>query len=273
MAPHLDLLHLATQAASRAGNYLLSIGRPTDPTAWIRKGRANFVTEIDRRAEKLIREVLLGGAPESRVVGEELSPDVVTTGLVWIVDPLDGTTNFLHGVPGYAVSIAGAIDGVLEVGVVLELPSLRMFRASRGGGAWVGDQRLSVSAISDPADALIGTGFPFTDFGHLEEYIGQLRRIIEETSGVRRPGAAALDLAAVAAGAFDGFWEQRLSAWDIAAGIVLVREAGGTVTDFTGRDLSVEHASVVAGNPAIHQWLLRQVTETRLPAIRPEIVE
>lgn len=263
MAPHLDLLHLATQAATRAGDYLLSVGPPTDQTAWIRKGRANFVTEIDRTAEQLIREVLLGGAPESTVVGEELSPDIVTHGLVWIVDPLDGTTNFLHGVPGYAVSIAGAMDGVLEVGVVLELPSRRMFRASRGGGAWLGDQRLSVSSISAPADALIGTGFPFTDFDHLEEYIGQLRRVIQETSGIRRPGAAALDLAAVASGAFDGFWEQRLSAWDIAAGIVLVREAGGAVTDFAGRDLGIEHASVVAGNPAIHQWLLRQVSSSR----------
>ena len=260
MAPHLDLLHLATRAANRAGDYLLESGRPADTTAWIRKGRANFVTEIDRGAEQVIGEELLNGAPDSTVVGEELSPDVVTRGLVWIVDPLDGTTNFLHGVPGYAVSIAAAIDGELEAGVVLELPSRRLFRASRGRGAWLGGQRLSVSTISDPAEALIGTGFPFTDLERLEEYFGQLRRIIQETSGVRRPGAAALDLAAVAAGAFDGFWEQRLSAWDIAAGIVLVREAGGKVTDFTGRDLGVEHGSVVAGNPAIHQWLLKQVS-------------
>jgi myo-inositol-1(or 4)-monophosphatase len=172
------------------------------------------------------------------------------------VDPLDGTTNFLHGVPGYAVSIAAAVDGVLEVGVVLELPSLRTFRASRGGGAWLGEQRLRVSAITSPADALIGTGFPFTDFTTLDQYMAQLRRVMQATSGVRRPGAAALDLASVAAGSFDGFWEQRLSAWDIAAGIVLVREAGGLVTDFAGRDLGVEHSSVVAGNPAIHQWLL-----------------
>jgi myo-inositol-1(or 4)-monophosphatase len=259
MAPHLDLLHIATRAASRAGDYLQGIERP-DPVSWIRKGRANFVTEVDRKAEELIREVLLDGAPGSTVVGEELSPKVITRGLVWIVDPLDGTTNFLHGVPGYAVSIAAAVDGVLETGVVLELPSLRMFRASRGGGAWLGDQRLRVSSISSPADALIGTGFPFTDFDHLEEYISQLRRVIQETSGVRRPGAAALDLAAVATGAFDGFWEQRLSAWDIAAGIVLVREAGGRVTDFAGRDLGVEHASVVAGNPAIHSWLLETIS-------------
>lgn len=259
MAPHLDLLHLASAAASRAGGYLQGVTRPADPSTWVRKGRSDFVTEVDRATEQIIREVLLQGEPGSKVVGEELSPEVVTDGLVWVVDPLDGTTNFLHGVPAFAVSIAAAIDGELEVGVVLELPSLRMFRASRGGGAWLGDRRLQVSTISSPADALIGTGFPFTDLTTLETYLDQFRRVVQATSGVRRPGAAALDLASVAAGAFDGFWEQRLSAWDVAAGTLLVREAGGRVTDFAGRDLGVEHASVVAGNPAIHQWLVETI--------------
>ena len=257
MAPHLDLLHLASAAASHAGEYLQRVRRPADPSSWVRKGRSDFVTEVDRTAEQIIRDVLLAGEPGSSVVGEELTPEVSTRGLVWIVDPLDGTTNFLHGVPAYAVSIAAAVDGALEAGVVLELPSGRMFRASRGGGAWLGEQRLRVSDITDPADALIGTGFPFTDLGGLEEYIAQLRTVILATSGVRRPGAAALDLAAVAAGNFDAFWEQRLSAWDIAAGMLLLREAGGRVTDFAGRDLGVEHSPVVAGNPAIHDWLLR----------------
>lgn len=259
MAPRLDLLHIARRAASQAGDYLLAVRRPADPASWVRKGRADFVTEVDRTAEQMIRDVLLAAEPASTVVGEELSPKVVSQGLVWIVDPLDGTTNFLHGVPAYAVSIAAAVDGALEAGVVLELPSLRMFQATRGGGAWLGNQRLEVSRISNPADALIGTGFPFTDLAGLEVYLGQLRRVVQATSGVRRPGAAALDLAAVAAGAFDGFWEQRLSAWDIAAGTLLVREAGGRVTDFTGRGLGVEHASVVAGNPAIHPWLLEAI--------------
>lgn len=261
MAPHLDLLHLASAAASRAGEYLRSISRPTDPSTWVRKGPSDFVTEVDRATEQIIREVLLRGEPGSTVIGEELSPGLVTGGLVWVVDPLDGTTNFLHGVPAYAVSIAAAVDGELEAGVVLELPSLRMFRASRGGGAWLDDQRLRVSTITDPSNALIGTGFPFTDLSALEEYIAQFRRVVEGTSGVRRPGATALDLASVAAAVFDGFWEQRLSAWDIAAGILLVREAGGVVTDFNGRHLGVEHSSVVAGNPVIHQWLLQVLGE------------
>jgi myo-inositol-1(or 4)-monophosphatase len=255
----LDLLHLASDACTRAGDYLRSIPRPDGPSAWTRKGRADYVTEIDRTAEQLIRDVLLRSEPGSAIVGEELSPEVVTRGLVWIVDPLDGTTNFLHGVPAYAVSIAAAVDGELVAGVVLELPSGRMFRGSRGGGAWLGNRRLQVSGITSPADALIGTGFPFTDLSRLEEYLDQLRRVTEATSGVRRPGAAALDLASVASGAFDGFWELRLSAWDIAAGIVLIREAGGRVTDLTGRDLGVEHSAVVAGNPSIHPWLIQQV--------------
>ena len=261
MAPHLDLLRLARDASARAGGYLQSIQRPADPSAWTRKGRADFVTEIDRNAEALIRDILLTGEPGSTVVGEELSPDVATRGLVWIVDPLDGTTNFLHGVTAFAVSIAAAIDGELAVGVVLEVPTGRLFTASRGGGSWLGEQRLQVSTIASPADALIGTGFPYTDFSRMDEYLGQLRRISEATSGVRRPGAAALDLASVAAGAFDGFWEEKLSTWDTAAGIVLVREAGGRVTDYDGRDVGVEHSSVVAGNPVIHQWLVETLSQ------------
>ena len=141
-------------------------------------------------------------------------------------------------------------------GVVLEVPANRLYRAWLGGGAWLGERRLQVSSIVNPGDALIGTGFPFTDFSRLEEYLGQLRRMVAATAGVRRPGSAALDLRSVAEGSFEGFWEQRLSAWDIAAGTLLIREAGGRVTDPTGRDLGIEHGAVVAGNPAIHNWLL-----------------
>ena len=256
MASALNLLNLAEQAAEQAGRYLRSVERP-DSADWSRKGRGDFVTGVDRRSEELIRETLLAGEPGSTVVGEELSPDVVTSGLVWIVDPLDGTTNFLHGIRDHAVSIAAAVDGQLVAGVVLEVPANRLYRAWLGGGAWLGERRLAVSGISNPADALIGTGFPFTDFSRLEEYLGQLRRVVTATAGIRRPGSAALDLRSVAEGAFEGFWEQRLSAWDIAAGMLLIREAGGKVTDLTGRDLGIEHGTVVAGNPAIHQWLLK----------------
>jgi myo-inositol-1(or 4)-monophosphatase len=190
------------------------------------------------------------------MVGEELSPGVVTDGLVWIVDPLDGTTNFLHDFPSYAVSIAAALDGVLQAAVVLQVPRDEAYGASLGGGSWLGDRRLTVSTIDEPGFALIGTGFPFRDVSWLEEYQRQFGSVAQATSGIRRPGAAALDLADVAAGRFDGFWEQQLSAWDIAAGTLLIREAGGVVTDFSGRDIGIEHTGVVAGNPAIHAWLL-----------------
>jgi myo-inositol-1(or 4)-monophosphatase len=253
----LDLLHRARTAAEAAASYIRSTERPTDPGAWTLKGSRDFVTEVDRTAEAMIADILLGGGSEGQIVGEELSPDVVTDGLVWIVDPLDGTTNFLHDYPSYAVSIAAAVDGMLEAGVVLHVPRNESYSAWRGGGAWLDGRRLRVSTIGDPEFALIATGFPFRDLSRLEEYQQQFGRVASATSGIRRPGAAALDLADVAAGRFDGFWEQRLSAWDIAAGSLLIREAGGVITDFAGRDIGIEHTGVVAGNPAIHDWLVR----------------
>jgi myo-inositol-1(or 4)-monophosphatase len=253
----LDLLHLARTAAERAASYLRGVERPADPAGWTHKGSRDFVTEVDRTAERLITDVLLAAEPSSRIVGEELTPAVVSTGLVWIVDPLDGTTNFLHDFPSYAVSIAAAVDGELQAGVVLHVPRQELYSASVGGGAWQGERRLAVSAISEPGFALIGTGFPFKDTTPLAEYQAQFGRIAAATSGIRRPGSAALDLAHVAAGRFDGFWEQRLSAWDIAAGLLLIREAGGIATDLSGRRIGAEHTGVVAGNPAIHAWLLQ----------------
>jgi myo-inositol-1(or 4)-monophosphatase len=232
------------------------VERPDSPAGWTLKGRRDFVTEVDRRAEQIITDVLRSGSPAGRMVGEELSPQIVTEGLVWVVDPLDGTTNFLHGYPSYAVSIAAAVDGVLEAGVVHHVPHDETYHATRGGGAWLGQRRLRVSTIDDPEFSLVGTGFPFRDLSGLQEYQRQFARIATGTSGIRRPGAAALDLADVAAGRFDGFWEQHLSAWDIAAGSLLIREAGGVITDFAGRDIGVEHTGVVAGNRRIHQWLL-----------------
>jgi myo-inositol-1(or 4)-monophosphatase len=259
MVSSLDLLHLARAAAEAACSYLRAVERPRDPGEWTRKGARDFVTDVDRTAERMIAEVLLAAEPGARLVGEELSPELVADGLVWIVDPLDGTTNFLHGVPAYAVSIAAAVDSVLEAGVVVHVPHGEIYAARRGGGAWLGERRLEVSSITDPAVALIGTGFPFRETDQLDAYLEQFRRVAARTSGIRRPGSAALDLADVAAGRVEAVWEQRLSAWDIAAGTLIVREAGGMVTDFTGRNVGVEHTGVVAGNPAMHAWLLEQV--------------
>jgi myo-inositol-1(or 4)-monophosphatase len=256
MVSALDLLHLAKTAAQRAAGYLRGVERPVDPTQWTLKGSRDFVTEVDRTAERMIAEVLLAAEPGSRIVGEELTPSMVTEGLVWIVDPLDGTTNFLHGFPSYAVSIAAAIDGILQAGAVAQVPQGQIYSASRGGGAWLGERRLSVSPIRDPEFALIGTGFPFKDAATLPQYLAQFERVAAQVSGIRRPGSAALDLVDVAAGRFDAFWERQLSAWDIAAGTLLIREAGGVVTDLTGREVGIEHSGVVAGNPVMHEWLL-----------------
>ena len=256
MVSSLDLLHLARTAAERAAEYLRGVERPADPSRWTLKGSRDFVTDVDRTAERIITEVLLAAEPASRIVGEELQPEVVTEGMVWIVDPLDGTTNFLHDYPSYAVSIAGAVDGVLEAAAIVNVPRGETYTASRGGGAWHGERRLAVSAIRDPGFALIGTGFPFKDTSRIADYLQQFGRVAGQVSGIRRPGAASLDLADVAAGRFDGFWEQQLSAWDIAAGTLLIREAGGLVTDLVGRDIGIGHGAVVAGNPAIHAWLL-----------------
>jgi myo-inositol-1(or 4)-monophosphatase len=262
----LDLLNRAVLAAEQAGRYIRSAKPPGAPAGWTLKGKRDFVTEVDRRAEQIIADALSSGIAAGRIVGEELSPDLITGGLVWIVDPLDGTTNFLHGYPCYAVSIAAAVDGTLEAGVVHHVPHNEMYVATRGGGAWLGKQRLSVSSIGDPEFALIATGFPFRDLTRLDQYQRQFARVAAATSGIRRAGAAAIDLADVAAGRFDGFWEQRLSAWDISAGMLLIREAGGTVTNFSGRDLGIEHNSVIAGNPAIHEWLLRTL---EVPLLEP----
>jgi myo-inositol-1(or 4)-monophosphatase len=260
----LDLLDWAKAAAEAAAGYLRGVERPATPAGWSLKGRRDFVTEVDRKAEGIIRKVIHDSAPDSRFVGEELSPEIITDGLVWVVDPLDGTTNFLHGYPSYAVSIAAAIDGVLEAAVVYHVPHQEAYYATRGGGAWLGNRRLRVSEIASPEFALIGTGFPFRDLSGLHQYQQQFARVAGGTSGIRRAGAAAIDLADVAAGRFEGFWEQHLSAWDIAAGSLLIREAGGVITDFTGRDIGVEHTGVVAGNPQLHRWLLAALAPAEL---------
>ncbi|MES2304059.1 MAG: inositol monophosphatase family protein [Gemmatimonadota bacterium] len=253
------LARLAERAAARAGAFLAAVPRP-DPSEWSSKGHHDFVTHVDRTAEAMIVETLLRAEPGSRFLGEEHSPDeVATDGLLWVIDPLDGTTNFLHGYPSWSVSIGAAIDGVPVAGSVFHVPAHRRYTAWQGGGAWCGDDRLRVSTIREPGQALLGTGFPFKVPSLIPEYVRQFERILPLTSGVRRAGSAALDLADVALGRFDAFWELVLAPWDTAAGIVLVREAGGIVTDLAGRDAMVGHGGVVAGNPVMHEWMLEQL--------------
>jgi len=257
-----DLVKVAERAAARAAAYIRS-ARPPRAEDWTEKGRHDFVTEVDRACEAMIAEALTREVPGSRVVGEEHTPTLDVSGdVVWIVDPLDGTTNFLHGYPQYAVSIGGVVSGALGVGVVHDVVRDQVYRAWRGGGAWLGNQRLAVSTLTEPGRALVGTGFPFKHEGLFDAYVRQFAAVMERTSGIRRAGAAALDLADLAAGRFDAFWELSLAPWDVAAGVVLVREAGGRVTRSDGSEDVVGHGSIVAGNPALHRWLIDLLRKT-----------
>lgn len=256
MPQYQDLLHLAVAAAARAGTFIRDAQRPRDPSAWARKGTSDFVTQIDRGAEDLITDHLTTHGPPASVMGEERSPDATTSGLHWVVDPLDGTTNYLHGYPAYAVSIAAVENGRPIVGVVLDVAREVTYTAARGAGAWLGREQLRVSTTAEPRDALIGTGFPFKHLDLLPKYQRQFDVVLRATSGIRRAGSAALDLVDVACGRFDGFWELQLAPWDVAAGTLIVREAGGLVTNAQGSTDVITHGSIVAGNPTMHRWLL-----------------
>ncbi|HEX4634056.1 MAG TPA: inositol monophosphatase family protein, partial [Gemmatimonadales bacterium] len=219
-----ELVDVAREAAARAAQQIRS-SVPPPASEWTVKNRNDFVTDVDRRAEALITEILVSRVPGSVVVGEELTPESEgRADVVWIVDPLDGTTNFLHGYAQYAVSIGARVAGHLAVGVVHDVPRDVVYHGSMGTGSWCGERRLKVSGVSDPSRALIGTGFPFKNQEEIPRFLEQLKVVLAGSSGVRRAGAAALDLADIAAGRLDGFWELSLAPWDVAAGAVLVRE-------------------------------------------------
>lgn len=253
-------MDLAAATAEKAGAYIASAAMPLDPQEWDTKGASDFVTAVDRESEELIAEMLLAAEPNSAVLGEELtgdlSPGKHPSDLLWIVDPLDGTTNYLHHYPAYAVSIAAVVQGSIVAGAVYHIENRESFTAAAGHGAWNGSTRLRVSATSNPKHSLIGTGFPFKSVELIPRYLEQFSKILEATSGVRRAGAAALDLVDVALGRFEGFWELQLAPWDVAAGTLLIREAGGNVTSIDGSTEVLHHGSLVAGNSAIHSWLL-----------------
>lgn len=247
-------MELASHAGLEAANFIVGAARPA-VKEWDHKGRNDFATYVDRQAEEIIAEILQGAEPGSQIMGEELTPETGESELTWIVDPLDGTTNYLHSFPVFAVSIAAVLDGEIVAGVVRDVNRGTTYRAFTGGGAWADETQLTVSENRDPTLSLIGTGFPFKIPEKLQEYSEQLTRVLKSTSGVRRAGAAAIDLAYVAAGIFDGFWEMYLAPWDVAAGALLVREAGGTITNLDGSSDVAQHGSIVAGNPDIHKWL------------------
>ena len=227
---------------------------------WQEKGATDFVSEVDLAAEAAIRAVVAAHLPHAALLAEESAEKfdgtTMDAGTVFVADPLDGTTNFLHGYPEYAVSVGVLHDGILVAGVVIDVPANEEFTAVLGGGAALDGIPIRVSTIDTPARALIGTGFPFKNPTDIAPYQAQMSRVMAGVSGVRRPGAAALDLASVACGRFDAFWENMLAPWDLAAGTLLVREAGGIVTTVSGTPAAVAHTSIVAGNPPMHRWLL-----------------
>jgi myo-inositol-1(or 4)-monophosphatase len=253
------MLNTAVKAARRAGAVINRASLDLDRLT-VRTKRANdFVSEVDHAAEQAIIETLLEAYPKHAILAEE-SGVTGDSEYQWVIDPLDGTTNFLHGFPQYAVSIALLHRGQLSQAVIFDPVRNDLYTASRGRGAFLNERRIRVSKRDKLQDALIGTGFPYRDFTHLDAYTAMFRDLVQKTSGLRRPGSAALDLAWVAAGHTDGFFEIGLNPWDIAAGCLLILEAGGLVSDFAGEENYLQSGNVVAGNPKVFVQLLQAIT-------------
>lgn len=256
------MLHIALRAARKAGEV---IARATDEldTLEVKEKKANdFVTEIDQASEKEVIYHISKAFPDHSFLGEEGGVQGnEDSDYQWVIDPLDGTTNFIHGIPHFAVSIACFYKGQLEHAVILDPIRREEFTASRGKGAQLNGRRMRVSSRKSMDGALIGTGIPFKSRSEpfIPAYTDSLEAVAKQTAGIRRAGAAALDLAYVAAGRLDAFWEIGLSKWDIAAGILLIRESGGLISDFNGGNSYLESGNIVAGNPKCFKGLLQTV--------------
>ena len=261
------MLNTAVKAARRAGNLIYRSADRIDHLTVTKKSHADFVSEVDRAAEQTIIQTLLEAYPEHAILAEE-SGNHGESEFVWIIDPLDGTTNFLHGFPQFAVSIALQHKGIITQAVIYDPVRNELFTATRGRGAFLNDKRLRVTKRIHLADSLIGTGFPYTKFEHMDAYIGIFKDLMQKTSGLRRPGSAALDLAWMAAGRYDGFFETGLHVWDIAAGTLLITEAGGMVSDLQGGDTFLKKCHICAGNPDIHPQLLDVIKPHLTPALK-----
>jgi myo-inositol-1(or 4)-monophosphatase len=262
-AEHRALLATCVAAAVKGAETVRGHAQNLDALAWEEKSRADYVSAADRDSEHAIHDIIAVRHGDATVLGEELSPEIAASkmseGLVFVVDPLDGTTNFLHGLSWSAVSIAALVDGVILAGAILNVPTGELFTAVEGRGARRNGQPIRVSATTEPIRSLVATGFPFKHGDQVDDYLRGFGEAMRQTAGVRRVGAAALDLADVACGRYEAFWELMLAPWDIAAGILLVREAGGIVTDLAGAPARVAHTGIVAGNREMHRWALEQV--------------
>ncbi|WP_317928650.1 inositol monophosphatase family protein [Halioxenophilus sp. WMMB6] len=256
------MLNIALRAARKAAEKIERALERVDLINIEPKGRNDFVTEVDRASEKEIIYHLRKAYPDHSILGEEsgelpgTNPDYQ-----WVIDPLDGTTNFIHGIPHFSISIACLYKGQVQHGVVLDPVKREEFTASRGKGAMLNERRIRVSDRRGLEGALIGTGIPFSGFAldHIDPYLAALKELAGQTAGIRRQGSAALDLAYVAAGRFDAFWEMNLKLWDIAAGVLLIQEAGGLISDFRGGHDFLKTGHIVCASPKVFKPVLQVV--------------
>jgi myo-inositol-1(or 4)-monophosphatase len=251
------MLNTAVKAARKAASIITRASHDIEKLTIQTKQQNDFVSEVDRAAEDAIVSALHEAYPTHGFIAEESGPQNADAEFVWVIDPLDGTTNFLHGFPQYCVSIGLLHKGVPNQAVVFDPNRNELFTAGKGVGAYLNDRRIRVTKVDRLENALMGTGFPYREIGGIDEYMRMFKNMTLSCSGIRRPGAAALDLAWVAAGRLDGFWEIGLSPWDMAAGALLVREAGGLVGDLNGEDKHLDSGRIVASNGKIFASILK----------------
>ena len=264
------MLNVAVKAARLAGAIINRAALDVESVRISQKQLNDFVTEVDHASERTIIETLLTAYPGHGIIAEESGSThgAQDSEYVWIIDPLDGTTNFIHGFPVYCVSIALAVRGKVEQAVIYDPSRNDLFTATKGRGAFLNERRIRVAAKRTKLDtALLGTGFPYRMFPHIDAYLGMYKDFTQRSTGIRRAGSAALDLAYVACGRLDGFWEIGLKPWDAAAGSLLVSEAGGLVGDFSGADNHLETGNVVAGSPKVFAQMLQVIEAHRTPAL------
>src|SRR3954462_12464479 len=253
------ILNIAVRAARKAGSIINRASLDGSPLEVRSKCVNDFVTKVDGAAEEAIINVVRNAYPDHGFLAEESGKTAGETEYTWIIDPLDGTTNFIHGFPQYCVSIGVEHRGALAHGVIYDPSRNELFTASKGRGAFLSDRRIRVSKCLKLQDALVGTGFPFKELSRADLYLKQLKALMEKSSGVRRAGAAALDLAYVACGRLDAFWELGLMPWDMAAGVLLIQEAGGLVGNLEGNQGFMESGDICAAAPKIFSSLLREL--------------
>jgi myo-inositol-1(or 4)-monophosphatase len=259
------MLNIAVKAARRAGAIINRASQDIGTLTIKSKNFNDFVSEVDVAAERAIIDTLKDAYPSHGFLGEESGSTSHQSDFIWIIDPLDGTTNFLHNFPQYCVSIALQHKGEITQAVIYEPNRNDLYTATKGRGAFLNDKRIRVSKCDKLQEALIGTGFPFRDFKYLDDYLHMFKSMIQKTTGIRRAGSAALDLAYVASGALDGFWEIGLSPWDIAAGGLLIQEAGGIVTDLSGQTGWLESGNILVASPKIHDDM-QAIIASHIPA-------